>query len=174
MAAIALASAAVVSALVAIYSASKGRAIYKATVDKLKQDSDQYLIMLFNQHNWTLFGLRKELPPALPSWRDLSEKAWAWRVLHLNHLNLLQLIYWQKEKNVIADEEFRTWVRMSKFWFTHLRESDRDEDIREGCKAMRQILKPEEGYSFKFRYWLFVEEIIPSTLFPSDITDKNM
>ncbi|HXV97186.1 MAG TPA: hypothetical protein VEC93_02100, partial [Anaerolineae bacterium] len=79
--------------------ATMGLVIYTAKQVKkiqaqLEQISASTLTNLSNQNNWELFDRHERLPSALPSWVGLSDRGWAWRVLHLNHLNLLKLAYY--------------------------------------------------------------------------------
>lgn len=117
---------------------------------------------LSNQQNWELLGRWKSLPPAFPAWRQLTdERQWTWRVLHLNHLNLLLLVYQDHEKRLTTKSDFHAWKRKGQYWFGHLGQQGADPD---GRSTLEQLLNPEEGYPSKFRQWLF-DEIVPKDLF---------
>lgn len=150
--------------------AAVASAIYAVrTVSMMKRQMQQFtaheLTRFSNEHNWNLYVRHGELPPALPCWRGLSDKGWAWRILHLNHLNLIALAYIDHQRDLLSTKEFEGWTRMAKFWFSDFWSETRDADIREGCETLRQLLKPEEGYSNEFRQYLLNSEIIPQDLF---------
>lgn len=120
---------------------------------------------LSNEQNWNIYLNRKELPPILPSWKGLSDKAWAWRALHFNHLNLLETAYKDHKLGLLSKEELEDWKRMAKFWFSNLTSENQEDDIKEGREMLRQVLRPEEGYSNEFRQWLCENQIIQEDLF---------
>lgn len=154
----------VASALAAIASAIYAGARVRAVTKQLQQTSSFNLTTLSNQHNWNLLDRHKNLPPALPSWKGLTEKGWAWRVLHLNHLNLLKYAYSDHKRKLVSEEEFQFWVMMAKFWFRDLRSDSSDPELREGRERLRELLRPEEGYETEFRHWMVRRQIIPSDL----------
>lgn len=69
----------VVPALAAIASAIYAYVLVRAVTKQLQQTSSFNLTTLSNQQNWNLLDRHKDLPPALPSWKGLTEKGWAWR-----------------------------------------------------------------------------------------------
>ncbi|MEA1900731.1 MAG: hypothetical protein U9N47_08195 [Thermodesulfobacteriota bacterium] len=156
---------AILAAVAAVASAICAYAVVKRMGKQMEQFSAHELTRFSNEHNWNLYLQRSTLPPALPAWRNLSDKGWAWRVLHLNHLNLLQVAYTDHKRGLLGQKESDGWILMAKFWFSHLRSESSDVDIDEGRKTLRQVLKPEEGYSEEFRDWLRQNQIIPPNLF---------
>jgi hypothetical protein len=127
---------------------------------QLRQMSAQKLTEFSRQENWVLFSNHDKLPVFLRSWQGLGESGWAWRVLLLNHLNLLRLAFKDFNRGSIDKEEFEAWIEKGKFWFERLRNDD-DPEISEGRDVLKQLMKPEEGYSKKFCDWLKTEGIIP-------------
>ena len=155
----------VVATLAAIGSAIYARERVKKIRSQLEQTSIHNLTDLSNRLNWDLFDRRKYLPPALPSWVGLNDSRWAWRVLHLNHLNLLQLAYQDRSKGLIREEEFKEgWVLKARFWFRNLWTESPTPEIQDGREVLRQVLRPEEGYPKDFRQWLVDERVIPPDL----------
>lgn len=151
----------VVAVLAAIASAIYAGARVR---EQLQQTSSFNLTTLSNQHNWNLLDRHKNLPPALPSWKGLTEKGWAWRVLHLNQLNLLKYAYYEHKRKLLSEEEFEFWVMKAKFWFRDLWSDSSDVELREGRERLRELLRPEEGYETEFRHWMVKRQIIPSDL----------
>jgi hypothetical protein len=139
---------------------------------QLAQSSAQNLTNLTNQHNWNLFDRRQYLPAALPGWKNLSDKGWAWRILHLNHLNMLQLIYQEYESGLIKNNKIDSWVLMARSWFRVLWSDSVEPEIKEGRDILRQLLRPEEGYPKKYRDWLVDKQIVNPDLI-SDYNSNN-
>ncbi len=160
-----LAIIAIVAVLAAVASAIYAGMAVKRMRWQMEQFTAHELTRLSNEHNWNLYVHHHQLPPALPAWRGLSDKGWAWRILHLNHLNLLALAYKDHERGLLRLDEFEGWIRMAKFWFSDLWSESPDVDIKEGREILRHLLKPEEGYSNEFRQWLLKSKIIPPDLF---------
>jgi hypothetical protein len=153
-----------VAMLAAISSAIYAREKVKKIKSQLQQTSIHHLTDLSNRSNWDLFDRREHLPPALPSWIGLSDSQWAWRVLHLNHLNLLQLAYQDRNKGLTSQQEFESWVLKARFWFRNLWAEIPTPEFQDGREVLRQILRPEEGYPKEFRQWLVDENVIPPDL----------
>lgn len=120
------------------------------------------MINLSNQHNWYLLDHNDDMPNALPHWIGLTKKGWAWRILHLNHLNLLTLARDDYKNGLIDDAGFDGWIQKGRFWFRNLSEST--SDFEEGRQRMKELMQPEEGYSKEFREWLVNSQIIPKEL----------
>ena len=154
----------IVAAIAAIGSMVYARAQAAKLKSQLEQVSAHNLTNLSNQQNWELFDRRKHLPPALPSWRDLSDEGWAWRVLHLNHLNLLQLARQDHKRGLLSEQELEGWVLKARYWFRNLWADNPDSEIQQGRDVLRQVLRPEEGYPKEFRKWLIDARIIPPDL----------
>jgi type II secretory pathway pseudopilin PulG len=132
---------------------------------QLKQTSTHNLTSLSNQLNWDLFKHREHLPPVLPSWVGLTDRQWAWRVLLLNHLNLLQEARLDYSRGFINDHELEEgWVLKARHWFRTVWTESTNQEIREGREVLRQLLRPEEGYPREFRQWLVQSHIIPPDL----------
>ncbi len=88
---------------------------------QLRQTNAHTLVSLSIDQNWEQFKQHDRLPNALPSWRNLrSDKDWGWRVLLLNHLNLLELAYQEWERGLMDSENFKGWVRKAKYQFQYL------------------------------------------------------
>ena len=134
---------------------------------QLEQTSAQILTTASNDHNWRLFEHRDKLPAFLPSWSVLNtDKKWAWRVLHLNHLNLLQLACQEYKRGLISEAEMISWRDKAKFWYRNVWEPTPDTDTTEGRDILRQVLRPEEGFPKEFRDWMVRENIIPPNFMP--------
>ena len=82
---------------------------------QLEQTSAHSLTSISNQTNWDIFDRREQMPPALPSWIGLSDHEWAWRVLHLNHLNLLQLARNDYMHGLMSKSEFDGWQSKARY-----------------------------------------------------------
>lgn len=136
----------------------------KKVQTQLEQTSATTLTQLSNQNNWDLFDRHGYLPPALPSWTDLNDSGWAWRVLHLNHLNLLKLAYYDHQKGLSTKQEFEGWKLKAKYFFRNLWTESPSPEIQQGREVLRQILRPEEGFPKEFRNWLVEAKIIPPDL----------
>jgi hypothetical protein len=134
---------------------------------QFRQTNDHILITLSNQHNWNLFEHREDVPGLLPSWAQLSDtnKGWGWRILLLNHLNLLHLAYQEHSRNLMDRRDFEDWKSKARYWFQSLVAESPDPEISEGRKVLRQLLSREEAaYSDEFREWLVEAKIIPVDL----------
>lgn len=116
------------------------------------------LISLSNKQNWYLLDAHNKLPAALPHWIGLTDTGWAWRILHLNHLNLLKLAYDDYQNGLIDNSRFDGWVKKGRFWFRNL--SNREE----GRQRMKELMQPEEGHPREFCDWLVQSEIVPKDL----------
>jgi hypothetical protein len=131
---------------------------------QLAQTSTHNLTSLSNRLNWDLFDHRQHLPPVLPSWVGLTDTGWAWRVLHLNHLNLLQLARQDHSRGFLNDHDLEAWVLKARYWFRSVWAENPSQEIHEGREVVRQLLRPEEGYPREFRQWLVQSQIIPPDL----------
>lgn len=150
-----------ISALAAVIAAGYAAVTVRAMNRQMRQLTDQQFTQLSNQHNWNLYDHRGELPPAIPAWRGLSDKGWAWRTLHLNHLNLLWLAYKDYKRGFMDSDELQGWARKAKYWFSDLSAESPVDDNKEGRETLRQLLEHKEGYSADFREWLRDNEIVP-------------
>lgn len=150
-----------VSALAAAAAAVFAAIAVREMKKQMEQMTDHQFAQLSNEHNWNLYDRRQELPPALIAWKDLSDTGWAWRVLHLNHLNLLWLAYRDHERGLMNESDFESWKRKAKYWFSGLAKENTDVDMKEGCRALRPLLEREEAWSPRFRQWLLDSRIIP-------------
>jgi len=121
---------------------------------QMKQLADQHLTQLSNEHNWDLYERHQKLPPALPVWRDLDETGWAWRVLHLSHLNLFWLAYKDYKRGLMDSADFESWKQKATYWFSGLAAADTDIDISKGRETLRHLIEHEEAFSPSFCRWL--------------------
>jgi hypothetical protein len=132
---------------------------------ELRQTSTHNITSLSNRLNWDLFDHRQHLPPALPSWVGLTDMGWAWRVVHLNHLNLLQLALEDHNRGLLNGHDLEAWILKARYWFRNVwAESPTNQEMHEGREVLRQLLRPEEGYPREFRQWLIQSQIIPPDL----------
>jgi hypothetical protein len=136
----------------------------RATRVQLEQANEYSLTSLSNQQNWDQFDRHDDLPAALPSWVGLDNVGWAWRVLHLNHLNLLHLAYQACRRGVMSKRDLEGWVLKAQYKFRHFWSESPDEDTRRGREILRQLLRPEEGYTEEFRQWLVESRIVSPDL----------
>ncbi len=157
-------STAIIALVISAVSTWYTRQQIKDVKTQLKQTGAHSRASLSIQQNWALFDRHKELPPAHPSWVGLTDAGWAWRVLHLNHLNLLLLAYQDYTKGLLDEGDFEAWKQKSRFWFQNLRSGNQDPETREGREVLRQLLLPEEGYSKEFCEWLVSEDIISAEM----------
>jgi hypothetical protein len=152
------------SAIAAIASAIYATKRVRYARKLIEHNSLYELTSLSNQHNWTLFEHRKDLPAILPSWQNLTDRQWTWRVLIFNHLNLLRLAYHDLKRGYIGKDEYENWILMARFWFNNIRTESQDSSLKEGYNMLRQIMRPEEGYSDDFRCWLVSNDIISTNI----------
>ena len=140
-----------------VYAAMQVKSFQK----QLRQIDTHNLMAFSNQHNWNLLDhqLKEPLPPALPSWKGLNRSGWAWRVLHLDHLNLLFLAYQDRRIGVMDKADLEGWVLKAKYWFGHLQPDSSDQEIRQGYEVLKQILN-EAVYPEYFCKWLVKKKII--------------
>lgn len=139
-------------------------AVVTQTKQTAEQNARHALTTLANEHNWRLFDRRRELPPALPAWSELTDSGWAWRVLHFNHLNELKQAYEDHRSGSLSDYEMTAWTLMARNWFGHIQPGSQSEQIREGCEILKQVLRREEGFQDDFRRWLVSSDIISMNL----------
>jgi len=127
---------------------------------QLKQASAHTLMGLSNQQNWVLFDRykSKDLEPFLASWDGLGKIGWSWRVLILNHLNLLFGAYQDHKSRIMENSDFKAWIMKGQYWFENLRSDDSRYSV--GREVLKKVLRPEEGYSREFIQWLIKEKII--------------
>ena len=132
---------------------------------QIAQSRDHILTELSNEHNWRLYERRTDLPPFIPSWRLLSqdEKAWAWRTLFLNHLNLLFLAYQERAYGQRQRQELEQWKRRARYWFSDIVATGRKtKEIKVGLQVLDQLLHGgEAAYPDEFVKWLEDEQITP-------------
>src|SRR5262249_12663158 len=132
---------------------------------QLTSSMDQRLTEISNDHNWKLLDFKLQghsIPPVLPPWKDLSNEAWMWRVLHFTHLNLLLLAYNDHKRGIMPEEQWASWALKGKFLFSDVCSST--PDFSEGRKQLEAILRKEEGYPDGFRQWLIDNDIVTSNL----------
>jgi hypothetical protein len=154
----------IVAALSAVGSVIYAAVQVRKIKTQLEQTSAYNLTNLSNQHNWELFDRHRHLPPALPAWAGLTDTGWAWRVLHLNHLNLLQLARQEHSRGLMNNRDLDSWILKARYWFRNLWAEKPAPEIREGREALRQLLRPEEGYPKEFCQWLVESKVIPPDL----------
>ncbi len=134
---------------------------------QVEQSSEHSLMAASNEQNWKLFEHWAELPAFLPAWSELkTEKQWAWRVLHFNHLNLLWLAHQEHKRGLLGKDEMKSWRDKAKHWYQRFWESNPSQDTVEGGEILKQVLRPEEGFSKEFRDWLVKETIVPPNFIP--------
>lgn len=133
---------------------------------QLKQSSAHSQASLSNQENWSQFDRHERLPPAIPSWKELTDSGWAWRVIHLNHLNLLKLAHKEFFMSLMDKDEFDGWIQKAKYRFRDFWCDNSSDEVREGREILRQLLIPEEGFSREFTKWLVDEKILPPKFIP--------
>lgn len=74
-----------------------------------------------------------------------------WRVLHLTHLNLLEIAFKAKNKGIMEKEDVEQWVKKYKTLF-HFVKTDPPEST--GRKTLEDIKERNEEYSREFRKFL--------------------
>jgi hypothetical protein len=154
----------IVAALAAVGSVIYAKAEVAKIKSQLEQTSGHNLTEMSNQLNWDLFDRREHLPPVLPCWVGLDDMGWAWRVVLLNHLNLLKLARQDHTGGLMSDRELEGWELKARYWFRSLWAQDADPEVQAGRDALRQLLRPEEGYPKEFRKWLVESHIVPPDL----------
>lgn len=134
--------------------------------EQQKQSGEHSRIGLSIQENWFQFDRYEKLPPAIPSWKELSDSGWAWRVLHLNHLNLLKMAWKEYSMGLISKDEFDGWVAKTEYRFRGFWINSDLGELQEGKEVLRQLLIPEEGFSKEFIEYLVKANIIPKEFVP--------
>ena len=82
----------------------------------------------------------------------------SWRVIHLEHLNLLWFGYRTYRQEVPKDGELHFWTIKARSWFRPYWSDSADS--HEGREVLRQLLRPEEGYPDDYRKWLVDNRIV--------------
>lgn len=146
--------------------------MWRTLTVQLKSTSRHTLAGLSNEHNWRLLTFRDDdnrpptLPTALPSWRGLGVEEWRWRVLHLEHLNSIRLVWEDLQDGIFSEGEIEEWVAKAKFIFQDMRSNTAE--FQTGREQLRQIMRREEGYSDSFRAWLLDKDILSDDLVPDN------
>jgi hypothetical protein len=130
-------------AAIAAWAATKQVKILRIQIE---QTNAQMLTTISNQQNWEFLKHYSDLPPALPSWQNQSREALAWRVIHMNHLNFLQLVQQSSARGLLPYNEVAASLLKGRFWFRQVWQDASDPMLHEGREVLRQILRPEEGY----------------------------
>ncbi len=129
---------------------------------QLHQIAESNLVRAGIENNWKLYDHWKagELPCFLPSWEGLSVEKFAWRVVLLNHLNLLKQAYDDLGERRVRRSTFDEWVTMGKYWFSGLRDPSTP-SRREGLSVLEALLA-EEIYPERFVDRLRHEGVLPA------------
>lgn len=144
--------------------------MWKKLTAQVKSVSRHNLAALSNEHNWRLLTFRDDvnrpptLPIALPSWRGLQAEQWRWRVLHLEHLNLIRLAWEDWQTGVFTEHEIEDWVVKAKFIFQDMRSNVAE--FQTGREQLQQLMRRDEGYPDEFRDWLVKRCILSDDLVP--------
>lgn len=126
--------------------------------NQLEHSNSIAFAQLSNGQNWKLYDEYDNLPSSHPIKKKYTENRhqMMWRVLHLNHLNLLEVAFKANNRNIIGDEEFRQWVdkykELFRFVITDPPESD-------GRKTLEDIKQRNEEYSKDYRELLKNKEL---------------
>ena len=139
----------------------------------LRQAARASLDVVRTEHNWKLFEYKVDPGlPGLPSWAG-NEEYWKWRIVHLDHLNLLhtQWIYWRS--GAIGDEEINGWIGWAELLLGEL-QNDRQQAIKKltdkepaAEPETRKIMQFEET-SPRLKALLHISELHNWDLFPHD------
>lgn len=133
---------------------------------QLKQSNYIGLAQISNEDNWSLYEHYEDLPPSVK--KRYTKQRYMWRVLHLTHLNLLEVAYEGKKRGALKAEELKQWKQKSKAWFKDLESKSVDNDINDGIETLKEIIKVGDAYSDEFRKWLKEEGIITENYFPKE------
>jgi hypothetical protein len=135
---------------------------------QLKQSNVIGLAQISNEHNWSLYGHYEDLPLSHPAKKQYTKQKYMWRVLHLNHLNLLEVAYEGEKRSIkgsiVDSEKIKQWKQKFKKWFEILETKPMTNDINDGIEALKEIIKLKDEYSNGFRKWLR-KGIIPPKFF---------
>jgi hypothetical protein len=129
---------------------------------QLRVSSEQDLTAQSNQHNWDLWTHWDDLPPMLPAWHGLDRRGAGWRVLCLNHLNLLQLAWREHNDRSLNEADYQHWKVVARYWFRDLRPDAADPEIQQGFRTLASILGEEGAYGEDFCLWMVQEQIVPT------------
>jgi hypothetical protein len=151
--------------LVLFYTLIFAKKQVRVILAQLKQTSSHNFTGLSNKQNWKLFERYKahDLAPMLPAWEGLNKTGWSWRILILNHLNLLFEVHQDYKNHIMEKSDYQAWVLKGQYWFQNLRSEN--SKYQQGREILKKILKPEEGFTEEFINWLICERII-------DLEDK--
>lgn len=134
---------------------------------QLRSSMNHSLTEISNLHDFKLLEFifqGHKIPPVLPSWEELkTEQAWAWRVLHFNHLNLLLCAFNDYKSGIMPLHQWESWAVKGQFLFSNACSAKNDECM-EGRRQLDLILRKIEGYPDDFRQWLVDAKIITSDL----------
>ena len=126
--------------------------------NQLEHSNNIAFAQLSNEQNWKLYDEYDNLPSSHPIKNTYTAniEQMMWRVLHLSHLNLLEVAFKAKNKNIIGDEDFKQWVLKYKTLFRFV-ETDPPES--DGRKTLEDIKQQNEEYSKEFRDLLTEEKL---------------
>jgi hypothetical protein len=137
----------------------------KLLSSQIQQANDQMLTTISNQQNWAFFERHADIPPVLPSWKKLAgAQDWAWRVIHLNHLNYLQLVWHSSRRKLMNQSEVDSWILKGRYWFQNVWQDS--PEFHRGREILIDILGSEEGYPDEFRKWLVEKKVVSSDTVP--------
>jgi hypothetical protein len=109
---------------------------------QLRSSMDHSLTAISNIHNFRLLEFifqGHKIPPALPSWEELTEQAWAWRLLHFNHLNLLLCAFNDYKSGIMPQHQWESWAVKGQFLLSNACSAKNDE-CKEGRRQLKIIL----------------------------------
>ena len=142
--------------------------MWKKLTAQVKSTSSHSLAVLSNEHDWRLLTFHDNdvpnLPIAVPSWRGLTAEQWRWRVLHLEHLNLIRLAWEDRQTGVFTEDEIEEWVVKARFIFQDMRSNEAE--FQTGREQLQQLMRRDEGYPDAFRDWLVERGILSADLVP--------
>jgi hypothetical protein len=144
----------------------------KITERGLRQAARANLDIARTEHNWKLLEYKVDPGlPGLPSWPE-NEEYWKWRIVHLDHLNLLHTQWIDYNSRAISQEEIRGWIGWARLFLEEL-QRDRDRAIEELRKKEGPITRPTarqimefEKTSPRLKALLHISELHNWDLFP--------
>jgi hypothetical protein len=139
----------------------------------LRQAARASLDVVRTEHNWKLF--EHEANPGLPGLPSMvgNKEYWKWRLVHLDHLNLLHTQWLDYNSGAIGDDEIEGWKSWAKLILEELQGDRKNaiDKLREHDKTLtgeptaRQLMEFWET-SWRLKALFHISELHNWDLFP--------
>ena len=146
------------------------------TIKLLNQAARAHLDATRSTHNWQMFA--NEVEPGLPGLPTIGENReyWKYRMVHLDHLNLLATRWEDYQDNVMSHQQLQGWVRWSRLLLQVLKD-DRDYEVQrlgygnsdKHIQVTRQLM--DFGIHPRLKALLHITELHGWDLWPAEFVD---